>query len=47
MELAEEDELAVLTHVFAAAVDGDDGGPHLLGRGNAYDLVDVNPQRIS
>ena len=45
VELADEDELAVLSHVFATTVDGDDGGPHLLGRGNAYDLVDVRPRQ--
>ena len=43
MELAEEDELAVLPHVFAIAVDGDDGGPHLLGRGNADNFVNIRP----
>ena len=41
MELAEEDELAVPPHVLAPSVNGDNSGPHLLGRRNADNLINV------
>ena len=42
MELAEQDELAVPPHVFAAPMNGDNCGPHLLGRWDANHLINIS-----
>ena len=42
MELAEQNELAVPPHVLATPVDGDNRGPHLLGRWDTDHFVNIS-----
>ena len=41
VELAEQNKLAVPPHVLATPVNGDDCGPHLLGRWDANHLINI------
>ena len=42
MELAEQNELVVPPHVLSSPVDGDNRGPHLLGRWDTDNFVNIS-----